>query len=261
MQCPLGLPVSQFLPHFSLKLLISDLSRDFLSCCASTLTLVFTRSHLLNNITVKFSGVFSYIHDLNGETHKMKTPYLRQENVTPTNYNFNLPNTLEKHLLLSHSVGIFWFVVGTEPEHTKMSNREALFIQDMEPISPEAHFVWFQMCGDEKQAGLCVCVTRTTGKNTIYTMRESFCSWPQWRASAWYTPQCWMKTKSSLGFNCFPAKSQWFNKSLNFKWMHFHLKYLFYTYTDRYTHIYTHIYIFRLGHLSLLHPSSCRPCK
>lgn len=37
----------------------------------------------------------------------MKTPYLRQENVTPTNYSFNLPKTLEKHLLLSHSVRMF----------------------------------------------------------------------------------------------------------------------------------------------------------
>lgn len=72
----------------------------------------------MNNITVKLSWVFNYINDLNGEAHKMKTPYLRQGNVTLTNDYFNLPNTLEKHLLLlSHSLGTFWFFVGTEPEH------------------------------------------------------------------------------------------------------------------------------------------------
>lgn len=155
---PLGLPVSQFLPHFSLKLLISDLSRDFLSCCASTLTLVFTRSHLLNNITVKFSWLFSYIHDLNGETHKMKTPYLRQENVTPTNYNFNLPNTLEKHLLLSHSVGMFWFFVGTEPEHIQnVKQRGLIYFRIWSPSAQKPILSGFRCVGMRNRL-VCVCV-------------------------------------------------------------------------------------------------------
>lgn len=54
----------------------------------------------MNNITVRLSWVCNYIHDLNGETHKMKTPYLRQENATPTNDYCNPPNTLEKHYYL-----------------------------------------------------------------------------------------------------------------------------------------------------------------
>lgn len=141
-----------------------------------------------------------------------------------------------------------------------MSNRKVLFISGHGAHQPRSPFclvsdVW----GWETGWFVCVC-------NTDY-WKKQFIQWENLSAAdpseghQLGNPKTKWKQNQVLALTVSLQKAQWFSKSLNFKWMHFHLKYLFYTYIDRYTHIYTHIYIFRLGHPFLLHASSCRPCK
>lgn len=116
---------------------------------------------------------------------------------------------------------------------------ERLFFRTWSSSVQEPILAWFQMCGDVTQAGFCVCVWQSAGKNGIYTLRNSVCSWPQWKASAWYPPNTACKQDQVLAFTVSLQKAQSFSKSLNFKQMQFHFKDIFYTYIHIYIDNYT----------------------